>query len=112
MAHGVDISSQFVNLRYAAFGSVILTMIAENCCNYAMFTLDYFGNVIETSLWATALAMVTPYGFQIYRFASKVDKKYANADQIKWFGLGVFAVGFLFVSQLSVDHIPLQYRLW
>jgi len=53
--------------RMVAVLVVVLCSMAECCCNYAMFTLDYFPNVIETSLWTVAMGSLIPYSFWLFR---------------------------------------------
>ncbi len=51
---------------------MVLTFIAEFFCNYGMFTLDYFSNVVETSLWTIALALVFPYAIDLMIRAKRI----------------------------------------
>jgi len=46
--------------------SVILCIIAEFNCNYAMCTTNYWYNVNETCLWNTALAIYIPVSLYLY----------------------------------------------
>lgn len=56
---------QYVTL--VAVLAVVLCSIAECCCNYAMFTKDYFPNVVETSLWTAAMGSLMPYSFWLWQ---------------------------------------------
>jgi hypothetical protein len=58
--------------KHLAILAVFLTFIAEFFCNYGMFTLDYFSNVVETSLWTIALALVFPYACNLVRRAKEI----------------------------------------
>ena len=65
----VENTKTYKNLAILA---VVLTFIAEFFCNYGMFTLDYSSNVVETSLWTIALALVFPYACNLMRRAKEI----------------------------------------
>jgi hypothetical protein len=54
--------------------SVMACIIAESCCNYAMFTLDYTFNVFETILWTVSIAAIAPYAFYIHYKVIRINR--------------------------------------
>ena len=97
--------------KHLAILAVFLTFIAEFFCNYGMFTLDYFSNVVETSLWTIALALVFPYACNLVRRAKEIQdselNKSVNVSYIFYFAVMSAIVSFSFVAFLVYDHIPL-----
>lgn len=78
------------HVRMVSIAAVVLCSIAECCCNYAMFTLDYFPNVIETSLWTVAMGSLIPYSYWIWQQALQCSKfKQVDVSSIKWFAFSI-----------------------
>jgi hypothetical protein len=91
--------------------AVAACIVAENCCNYAMFSLDYTGNVVETILWTVSLGLVTPYACYIHYKVIRIKRQLADNTHILIFTGATALAGLVFTVVLVFEHIPSQVNL-
>lgn len=99
-------------LREIGYLSIFLCCVAECCCNYAMFTTDYLGNVIEASLWAIAISMLLPYALRLHIMTQRLGNAYVDTTHVLLFSTSTLLACTLFTAVVVSDHVPLQFRLW
>lgn len=106
--------SDLKSIDRRAIQAVVLCFIAEFPCNYACITGIHFFNVIETTLWNIALGMLIPDCYRLYNKSKELFDNHNEIDgsQVTKFILYCLITCVVFLTQVSFDHMPTQYRLW
>jgi hypothetical protein len=82
---------------------VPLIVLAECCSWYAVITTNYFGNVLENSLWTVSFALVA---FALFRLAFRF-RRVARAA-LTGLALGAAA----YVGFMSTVDVPMYFTRW
>ena len=77
-----------------------------------MFTLNYFGNIVEVSLWLIANAIFLPYALYANALVQGLKSEVVDTSMIRIFSLFAFLQCVVFISFVSIDHVPYMYRMW
>lgn len=78
-----------------------------------MFTLDYFGCVVEGYLWLVGMAMLIPHtAYMLYLMQHIKKTPTLNPRPMFLFLLGVLLVCIFFTFHMVTDYIPMEVASW
>ena len=81
-------------------------VVAEVCANYSMFTLDYFGALVEAILWNFAMAIIIPWALHIQWAISSIDTKKVEVRHLRMFAINTNLCCIGFFVFVSLNYIP------
>jgi hypothetical protein len=87
----------------------LFNVVAQNCCNYAVFTTNQIGHVIEESIWLVSGVVVTLYCLVLYLERAKTAAGNApGADSS--FLRGAILCGPVYVLFMAFVDVPMYYN--